>query len=85
MDYLPVVVGRKRPFLGDLSSSVGSSRSVCPEGRLLALVNGRGAVSVYSLTGDSSGECTVSSDTFTRSDMEPQQSTSVALCIYISL
>ncbi|CAI8051350.1 hypothetical protein GBAR_LOCUS28125, partial [Geodia barretti] len=65
MDYLPVVLGRRRPFLGSAVSTPGISRSVCPQGRLLAVVSGRGAVTVYSLTRDTSGrECVVSSDSF---------------------
>ena len=64
---LPVVLGRGRPFLGSAVSTPGISRSVCPQGRLLAVVSGRGAVTVYSLTRDTSGrECVVSSDSFSR-------------------
>ena len=67
MDYLPVVLGRRRPFLDSVVSTPGISRSVCPQGRLLAVVNGRGAVTVYSLTRDTSGrECVLSSDSFSR-------------------
>ena len=83
MDYLPVVLRRGRPLLGTLCSDVGSSKAVCPQGRLLALVNGRGSVAVHSLTGDSSRESVDSSDTFSRSDTataaraEAQQYTSI--------
>ena len=65
MDHLSVVLQRRGPFLDAVSSALGYSRSVCPRGRLLALVTAGGVV-VYSLTRDSR-EFILSSDPFTRS------------------
>ena len=65
MDYLPVVLGRGKPFLDTIGSSLGNSRSVCPRGRLLALVDDGGGVVVYSLTLEGRKTC-ISSGPFTR-------------------
>ena len=65
MDYLSVVLQRRGTLLDTVSSTVGNSRTVCPRGRLLALVTA-GGVAVYSLTRESH-EFIVSSDLFTRS------------------
>ena len=66
MEYLPVVLGRKRPFLEEICSASGESRSVCPRGRLLALVKSGGALAVYSLVGESI-ESVISFEPYTRS------------------
>ena len=65
MDFLSVVLRRRGTFEDVVSSAVGNSRSVCPRGRLLALVTAGGVV-VYWLTGEGH-EFVVSSDHFTRS------------------
>ena len=49
MDYLPVVVGRNQPFLEAVSHPQGSNRSICPRGRLVALVTPGGEIAVHSL------------------------------------
>ena len=66
MDHLPVVLGRGQPFLEAVSSSRGNSRSVCPRGRLLALVKARGEVAVHSLARECR-EAVIASGCFIRS------------------